>query len=782
LFSQQTTDYQIKSGYIYNFTKYFTWEKENKIDTFRIGIYGDDIGFISILKSMENLKAKNKPVRIIQFKSIANITNTHIIIVTNDRNYMVKDVIDLIRGRNTLLITDRCEYQRYVMINFIYNSESKIIFELNSKNLNESGFQINPKLILLGGNEIDVRKLYIETEKSLNTEKEKVETFEKELKQKKAEIETLNIQMNNYNDEIKKLQNNISTQKNELKNIQLLSFEQKKDLENKSKILVIHEKNIENKEKQLKEKNIEISNKQKDITRYGQVLNIQKSEIDKRQSIIKNQEKSLIVLVERMKNQRIMLYMLVAIVLMALALIIIISRNYKINKARNLELEKLSIVARETDNAVIITNHEGIFEWVNEGFTRMFGYKLEQAVQKFGESVVSIPSQQTIQEIFDIINRNKKPTFFESAYYRSDGSKIWVHSNLTPIIDDNGHVKKVIIICSNITALKEAEIHIIEKNEEIQRQSEELFEQTERLTELNEELLTKKNKLEDALIKLKNTQTQLVESEKMIILGQLTAGIAHEINNPVNFINSGIEFLKIAYDQILTLLKKYDDLAHGDIVKNMSTIEEYKNDIDYQTLLSDINQVLIDIKSGVNRTVEIVKSLRTFSRLDEADLKTIDLHKNIESTLVILKNKYSNRIEIDQILDPNIPAIECFPGKINQLLLNILVNAIQAIHDTGKISIITKLKQINNSEIIEIKISDSGSGMTEDVKKKIFEPFFTTKEIGEGTGLGLSISKSIVESHNGTISVDSELNKGTTFTILLPVLFNIKNKTAILED
>jgi PAS domain S-box-containing protein len=782
LLAQLTNEYQIKSGYIFNFQKYFEWERENKIDTFRIGVYGENSNFITTLKSMEGFTAKNKPIKIILFNSIADIKYTHILLVTNDRNYMVKDILDLIRGQNTLLITDRCEYQRYVMVNFIYNENSKITFEINSKNLEDNRFKISPKLIILGGSEIDVRKLYLETEKSLINEKEKVEVFEKELTQKKQEIGNMNAKLATYYHEIETLQSNIANQKNELKTLSTLSNEQKLDLEKKSLILATHKHEIEKRETLLSKKNAEINERQQEISKYSLVLSAQKNEIEKRQAIIDHQGKSLITLVDKMKTQQSILYMLIALIVMALTLTIVIFRNYRINQARNLELEKLSIVARETDNAVIIMNEKGEFEWVNEGFTRLYGFNLEQLIQKNGNTLLTASTFTGIKDIFTNLTNNKKSISYESSNSKTDGSKIWTQSTITPILDGNKNIKKIIVIDSDITSLKEAEFHIIEKNEEIQRQSEELYEQTEQLIGLNEELIAKKDKLEEALEKLKGTQSQLVESEKMVILGQLTAGIAHEINNPVNFINSGIEFLKIAFDQILVLLNKYEILSTENANQELRNIEEYKNDIDYKTLLTDIDQVILDIKSGVYRTVEIVKSLRTFSRLDESDLKTIDLHKSISSTLVILKNKYSNRIEIVQDFGKNIPPIECYPGKINQLLLNILVNAIQAIKETGKIFINTKLVHRNEIEIIELTIKDTGSGMSDEVKRKIFEPFFTTKEIGEGTGLGLSISKNIVETHNGIITVDSVINEGTIFTILLPVEFKKKNKSAILEE
>jgi PAS domain S-box-containing protein len=780
IIAQQVTDDQIKTGYIYNFQKYITWEKESKIDTFYIGVYGGDETLINTLKSTELLLAKNKPIRVKVFNSVGDITFTHILYISYDRNYFVKDIYELIKGRNTMIISDRCEYQRYVMINFVYDQNSKILFEINSRNIEEAGLKTSPKLILLGGNEIDVRKLYIETEKSLLTEKEKSGSYEKELVQKKEEIKGIILKLANLYSEIEVLQNKISVQKLELTDLTARSLEQKRDLEQKSYILNHQQNEISKRENQLKSKDTEILNKQNKIEQYSQVLNTQKSEISSRQQIIDKQGQTLNNQVERIKTQQTFLYLLFAVVIMAITLILVIYRNFKINRKRNRELEKLSIVARETDNAVVIMNEKGEFEWVNEGFVRMFGYTLEQLIHTFGNTLLKASSYESIKDVLDKIYTNKKSVSYESSILTKEGKKIWMQSTLTPILDEDKNIKKLIVIDSNITQLKEAEFNILEKNEEIQRQSEELFEQTEQLMSLNEELVIKKDKLEKALQELKNTQSHLVESEKMVILGQLTAGIAHEINNPINFINSGIDGLKEAYGQFQILLNKYEQLTEKNINDQLKDISKYKAEIDYQNLLMDVGQITKDIKSGINRTIEIIKSLRTFARLDESDLKLIDLHKSIESTLVILKSSYNNRIKIIKDYG-EIPELECFPGKINQLLLNILVNAIQSIKNEGTIFITTKLIEKDGQQCVEISVKDSGVGIDKMIMNKIFEPFFTTKEAGEGTGLGLSISKNIAEAHYGTIDVESAIGEGTTFIILLPVEFKKKNKSIIFD-
>jgi len=808
--AQKLTDNQIKAGIIYSFLKYVFWENEAQIDTFKIGIYGDDQPLVEVIKSMEKEQVKNKPIKVYTFNSISEIIYTQMLIITNNKNYLVKNIFDLIKTQNTLLITDRYEFQRFIMINFVYNDNAKIQFEINSKNLEDAKLTTSPKLILLGGSEIDVRKLYLESEKSLKSEKEKSESIEKELTLKKNEIQSMNTKLfqlfqeiQDNKKEIDTLQNRISHQKSELNNLLISTKEQQNNLILKSVILDKQKKAIQNQEKLLKEKQQLILAKQIKIEDYSRVLNNQKTEITKKQALNKELEKSIKEKNTRIRTQIKFLYLLVTLVVMTIALIFVIysnytskhkknleleQMNYELNNSKNeiifqaeqlehknTELEKLSIVASETDNAVMIMNENWEFEWINDGFTRLYGYTLEEFINKRGKSLLDASSYKNIEKVLNTINSEKKTVTYESSNYNGKGDKIWIYTTLTPILDKNKEIKKLIAIDSEITQLKEAELDIINKNEKIEKQSSELLKQAEHLIQLNSELEVKKNTLEEALNKLKNAQSHLVESEKMVILGQLTAGIAHEINNPISFINTGIEGLKMAFNQLVEVLNEYELITPKNIKQKLEEINELKNNINYSTLLSDIHELTKDIKTGIFRTIEIIKELRTFSRLDESDLKLIDLHKNIDSTLVILRNKYINKIEIIKDYG-KIPMIECYPGKINQVFLNILVNAIQAINDEGKIYIKTRQTKKDGRKLLVVSIKDTGKGMTDEVKKKIFEPFYTTKEAGEGTGLGLSISVSIIESHNGAIEVESKVGKGSTFSIYLPQVFQKKEK------
>lgn len=251
---------------------------------------------------------------------------------------------------------------------------------------------------------------------------------------------------------------------------------------------------------------------------------------------------------------------------------------------------------------------------------------------------------------------------------------------------------------------------------------------------------------------LKSTQTQLVESEKMASLGLLTAGVAHEINNPINFISGNIEPLKQDIAEIFQVLDKHPSLFEKE--KELAYIRE------------EVTELLKGIEEGAERTAEIVSGLRDFSRLDTADLQAFDVHVGIESTLTLLRNELKDKIEVEKSFG-TLPPMEGYPGKINQVLMNVLTNAIQSISEKGTIGIITSYDAAH--EHIEISILDNGKGIPENIIGKIFDPFFTTKEVGEGTGLGLAISKGIIDQHGGSIGVKSELNVGTEVKITLPL-------------
>lgn len=293
---------------------------------------------------------------------------------------------------------------------------------------------------------------------------------------------------------------------------------------------------------------------------------------------------------------------------------------------------------------------------------------------------------------------------------------------------------------------------------------------TQQLSDSYKVLQGKNKEIQTALSELEQTQLQLIQNEKMASLGQMVAGIAHEINNPVSFIYGNLQHVEEYAGNLLNLVQLYE-CEYPDA---SSTIEDEKTDIDLTFLKQDLPKVLESMQIGTTRIQDIVLSMRNFSRLDESGKKTADLHEGMEGTLLILQSRLksqANRPEIDVIKDyGQLSLIECYPGQLNQVFLNLMSNAIDAI-ETGPISNPTiRITTHLVADSAVITVADNGPGMPDTVRQKIFDPFFTTKPVGSGTGLGLSISYSIiVKRHHGTLECHSTPDEGTEFVISIPI-------------
>ncbi len=276
--------------------------------------------------------------------------------------------------------------------------------------------------------------------------------------------------------------------------------------------------------------------------------------------------------------------------------------------------------------------------------------------------------------------------------------------------------------------------------------------------------------LEKAHKDLKQTQTQLVQTEKMASLGQLAAGVAHEINNPMGFIMSNMRTMKEYVDTFKKLLTQYESLAATLTAKSpeqeklLQEIDSLRATEDLAYILKDVDQLLSESIHGADRVKEIVQGLKSFARLDESEVKEANVNDCVEATLKIIWNELKYKCQVHKNLGV-LPMIRCYPGQLNQVLINLLVNAAHAIPEKGDVTIETNFAPPH----VVIRISDTGKGIAKENLQRIFEPFFTTKAVGQGTGLGLSISYGIIQKHKGTIDVESEVGKGTTFTIRLPI-------------
>ncbi|WP_374326022.1 bacteriohemerythrin [Azonexus sp.] len=281
---------------------------------------------------------------------------------------------------------------------------------------------------------------------------------------------------------------------------------------------------------------------------------------------------------------------------------------------------------------------------------------------------------------------------------------------------------------------------------------------THELAEANHKLETEHQELTALLRKVEEAQQQLLQSEKMAAIGQLAAGVAHEINNPIGFVNSNLSSLKNYVSQLLAVIAAYEG---GD----GAAVATARRAADLDFLREDLPALLAESQEGLNRVTRIVQDLKDFSRVDQTEHQSADLNAALQSTLNVVRNELKYKAEVVLELG-DIPAVDCVPAQINQVFMNLLVNAAQAIPEHGRITVRSGIENAG----VWFEIEDTGRGMSDAVRQRIFEPFFTTKPVGKGTGLGLSISYDIiVKKHRGHIDVQSEPGKGSRFRIWLPI-------------
>jgi PAS domain S-box-containing protein len=358
----------------------------------------------------------------------------------------------------------------------------------------------------------------------------------------------------------------------------------------------------------------------------------------------------------------------------------------------------------------------------------------------------------------DLFRRSKTiaGAFEAERYFPGIGAEgCWLFFTAAPLRDAQGNVVGAIETLQDVTDRRRAE----EDLRQYQNQLEGLVAtRTSELASANAVLEDDRRELEMLLSKIEEAQQQLLQSEKMAAIGQLAAGVAHEINNPVGFVNSNLGSLKIYVETLLTVISAYES---GDAARIARVCD--KADLDF--LREDLPSLLAESQDGLNRVTKIVQDLKDFSRVDQAERQLADLNAALESTLNVVANEIKYKAEVVRELG-DIPQVDCVPAQINQVFMNLLVNAAQAIPERGKIFV----RSGSENGHVWFEIEDTGKGMSPEIQQRIFEPFYTTKPVGQGTGLGLSISYDIiVKKHGGRMDVKSEPGKGACFRLWLPL-------------
>ncbi|MFN0030659.1 MAG: 7TM diverse intracellular signaling domain-containing protein [Flavobacteriales bacterium] len=293
---------------------------------------------------------------------------------------------------------------------------------------------------------------------------------------------------------------------------------------------------------------------------------------------------------------------------------------------------------------------------------------------------------------------------------------------------------------------------------------------TRKVQERTHELEDAKDELQRNYDHLRLTQRQLVESEKMSGLGQMTAGIAHELNNPINFVSSNITPLNRDVEQVIAFMKEFEQLPEDVSAEQLAQLKKKYHDADMPYVKQEIDMLMKGIHEGARRTAEIVKGLRIFARADRDALVKANINECMDATLIVMKSALKEEVTLEKELDTTLPMLDCFPGKLNQAFVNIISNAVHATRAEGrtKADRHVRVKTWADDKNLYVSVKDNGKGMSEEVRLRMFEPFYTTKGVGEGTGLGLSITLGILEEHNGQVHVNTSPHTGTEIIIEIP--------------
>jgi len=438
-----------------------------------------------------------------------------------------------------------------------------------------------------------------------------------------------------------------------------------------------------------------------------------------------------------------------------------VTEQKRIEEAFRESEERHRTIMETCADPIVVYDGQGLATYINPAFNRVFGWTSEELLGKridFVPEEAVAETQKAIKKVF----QDGRLTGFETRRYTKSGHTIDARLGAALLRDANAAPVGMVVNFQDITEESK-------KAKKIKLLNKQLIKKTSQIESKNREL-------EQTLKQLEDTQSQILQSEKMASIGQLAAGVAHEINNPTGFVSSNLKALSEYIKDINGLTREYKKIiadlkentaangGHPAISEHVERITALEEEVDIDFILNDIFELIEESREGTERIKNIVQDLKDFAHPGEDKPKFADINNNLDSTVNVVQNEL--KYKADVIKDyGDLPQVQCYPQLLNQVFMNLLVNAAQSIEERGEIRIKTRA----DNGYAEIKISDTGAGIPKESLSKIFDPFFTTKEVGKGTGLGLNVAYNIIEKHQGTIDVDSTVGAGTAFTIRIPV-------------
>ena len=428
------------------------------------------------------------------------------------------------------------------------------------------------------------------------------------------------------------------------------------------------------------------------------------------------------------------------------------------NIENELEFQKVAL----SEHAIVCTiNKDEIIQSVNSKYCEISGYAETDVIGS--HFCIGLSSEQDGDILSKLSSTIHQGDIWHGllCFNREQGNTFWTKTTITPFRNNDDEIYQFVVVSTDITEQKLIEEQLLKSSAKIQIAHQEV---------------------EMAHEELELSHSKMLQSEKLASVGQLAAGIAHEINTPIQFVGDNTRFLQESFSDLMQVIDAYDEVsvaaAEGKATPELiSKAKALSEEVEVDYLAEEIPSAITQSLDGVARISKIVGSMKDFSHPGTDHMENVDLSRSIESTINVSRNEWKYEAEMVTAFDNSLVSVPCYVGELNQVILNIIVNASHAIADSreesdplGKIVITTQAVD----DEVEIRISDTGCGMPDDVKKRIFEPFYTTKGVGKGTGQGLAIAYDVVvDKHNGSMNVESQQGEGTTFIIRLPLNVDI---------